>query len=109
MTDRPFALERRDVLRSTLMGAGVLATAGFGSVLLGMFDEPAFADQNSDVQMLQTAAAIENLAVAAYTTALTLPFIGGASANGVVKAFAQMTMAQHAQHARAFNGAVTRL
>ena len=30
--------------------------------------------------MLQTAASIENLAVATYDTALTLDFIGGASA-----------------------------
>ena len=59
-----------------------------------------------DVQILQTAASIENLAVATYGVALTLPFIGGSSANGVVKAFAQMTKAQHEDHAKGFNAAV---
>jgi rubrerythrin len=61
------------------------------------------------VQILQTAASIEVLAVATYQTALTLPFIGGSSANGVVKAFAQMTMSQHQQHQQAFNAAITKL
>jgi hypothetical protein len=64
---------------------------------------------STDIQALQTAAGIENLAVATYTKALTLPFIGGSSANGVVKAFAQMTMAQHTQHAMAFNAAAVKL
>ncbi len=70
---------------------------------------PAFADKAMDVQMLQTAASIENLAVATYDTALTLDFIGGASANAVVKAFVQKTKEQHQQHAEAFNAAATRL
>jgi hypothetical protein len=107
--NRSFAARRRDVIRRSVMGAGALATAGFGSALLGLFDKPAFADQNTDVQMMQTAASIEVLAVATYKTALTLPFIGGASANPVVKGFATMTMAQHAQHLQAFNAAATQL
>ena len=63
----------------------------------------------SDVQILQTAASIENLAVSTYKTALTLPYIGGSSANPVVTKFAQVTMGQHAQHADAFNAAVKSL
>jgi hypothetical protein len=59
--------------------------------------------------MLQTAASIEVLAVATYKTALTLPFIGGSSANPVVKAFVTTTMQQHQDHQAAFNAAVTRL
>jgi hypothetical protein len=59
-----------------------------------------------DTQILQTAAALENLAVATYGVALTLPFIGGSSANGVVKTFVQMTKAQHADHAKGFNAAL---
>jgi Ferritin-like domain len=62
-----------------------------------------------DVSALQTAASLENLAVATYTTALTLPFIGGRSANGVVKAFATKTRDQHKEHAEAFNAAAQRL
>jgi bacterioferritin (cytochrome b1) len=59
--------------------------------------------------MLQTSASIENLAVSTYKTALTLPYIGGSSANAVIKAFATTTMAQHTDHAQAFNAAVTTL
>ena len=62
-----------------------------------------------DVQALQTAASLENLAVATYKTALTLPFIGGSSANGVVKAFAMKTMQQHTEHGQAFNAAAMKL
>ncbi|MFN8025496.1 MAG: ferritin-like domain-containing protein [Acidimicrobiia bacterium] len=61
------------------------------------------------MQRLQTAAAIENLAVATYDTALGLDFIGGGSANPVVKAFVTTTKQQHEDHAKAFNAAVTRL
>ena len=69
----------------------------------------ASASSSSDVQILQTAASIENLAVATYKTALTLPYIGGSAANPVVTKFAQVTMGQHAQHADAFNAAVKHL
>src|SRR5579884_2271186 len=107
--NRAFAAGRREMLRSSLAGVGGLAAAGFGAALLGLFDAPAFADQSTDIQMLQTAASIEVLAVSTYKTALTLPFIGGSSANPVVKAFATTTMQQHSQHLQAFNAAITRL
>ena len=62
-----------------------------------------------DIQILQTAASIENLAVATYDTALTLDFIGGASANGVIKAFVMKTKDQHTEHGKAFNAAIQQL
>src|SRR5205085_3410965 len=62
-----------------------------------------------DIQVLQTAASLENLAVTAYGAALALPFIGGASANPVLKLFATTTKEQHAQHANAFNAAAQNL
>jgi hypothetical protein len=96
-------------IRSGLIAGGSLATAAFGAALLGLTASAAFADAPTDVQMLQTSASIENLAVKTYETALTLPYIGGSSANGVIKAFAQTTMGQHAQHAQAFNAAATAL
>src|SRR5206468_6504755 len=81
--------------RATLLGGlpktGILAAAGLGTAMAALIASPAFADKTMDVQMLQTAASIENLAVATYATALTLDFIGGGSANPVVKAFAQKT------------------
>ncbi|GAA3001482.1 ferritin-like domain-containing protein [Actinokineospora diospyrosa] len=86
--------------------AAVTGLAGAGAVLAAW---PAAADPARDVQALQTAASLENLAVATYKTALTLPFIGGADANAVVKAFAEKTMAQHIEHGQAFNGAVAKL
>jgi hypothetical protein len=82
--------------------AGAAATAVFGTTRMA-------SAADTDVQVLQTAAALENLAVGTYKTALTLSFIGGSSANAVVKAFSEKTMAQHADHAKAFNSAVTAL
>ncbi len=111
--DDPWAdvdpVTRRTTLLRGLPKTGVLAAAGLGTAMVALLASPAFADKTMDVQMLQTAASIENLAVATYDTALTLDFIGGASANAVVKAFAQKTKEQHQQHAEAFNAAVTRL
>jgi hypothetical protein len=104
-----FRARRGEILRDLPFGKGALAAVGFGAVLLALMETPAFADQASDVSMLQTAASIENLAIATYGVALTLPFIGGTSANGVVKAFVTKTRAQHMDHVAAFNAAVTQL
>ena len=102
-------VHRRNTLLGGLPKTGVLAAAGLGTAMVALLASPAFADKAMDVQMLQTAASIENLAVATYDTALTLDFIGGGSANAVVKAFVQKTKEQHQQHAEAFNAAATRL
>jgi hypothetical protein len=99
----------RDQRVSPAFGGKILAAAGAGAALATLLSARAFASQPADIQIIQTAASIEVLAVATYKTALTLPFIGGSSANGVVKAFAQMTMSQHQEHEQAFNAAVTRL
>jgi hypothetical protein len=100
---------RRRALLGGLPTSGVLAAAGLGTAMAALLASPAFANKAMDVQMLQTAASIENLAVATYDTALTLDFIGGASAIPVVKAFVQKTKAQHAEHLQAFNAAAARL
>jgi Ferritin-like domain len=100
---------RRRALLGGLPTGGVLAAAGLGTAMVALLATPAFANKAMDVQMLQTAASIENLAIATYATALTLDFIGGASAIPVVKAFVQKTKDQHQQHAQAFNAAATRL
>jgi hypothetical protein len=95
----------RLVTNRALIAAGVV-----GAGLVAVSASPAFAaDKSTDIMALQTAAGIENLAVATYKTALTLPFIGGSSANAVVKTFSMKTMAQHADHAKAFNAAATGL
>jgi hypothetical protein len=99
----------RDRLMTGAFGGKMLGAAGVGAVFAAFLAGKAVASQPTDVQILQTAASIEALAVATYQTALTLPFIGGSSANGVVKAFAQMTMGQHSQHLQAFNAAIAQL
>src|SRR4029079_17810131 len=88
---------RRTTLLGGLPKTGLLAAAGLGTAMAALLASPAFADKTMDVQMLQTAASIENLAVATYDTALTLDFIGGGSANAVVKTFVQKTKEQHKQ------------
>ena len=96
-------------LTGAAFGGGLLAAAGIGAALQAALSTPAFAAAPTDVQVLQTAASIEVLAVSTYTTALTLPFIGGSSANPVITAFATTTMKQHQEHAQAFNAAITTL
>jgi rubrerythrin len=103
-----FAAERRRLMRRTLIQAGGAAT-GVGGALLRWMARPAVADEALDVQMLQTSASIENLAVATYEKALGLDFIGGGSANSTVRDFVNRTRDQHREHAAAFNAAVTRL
>jgi hypothetical protein len=63
------------------------------------------AASGDEVAALQTAASLENLAVAAYATALTLPYLKSPAntAFRTVAAFAKTTMAQHTDHGRAFN------
>jgi hypothetical protein len=103
-----FHQEHTRSLGASIGGATLLGAAG-GAALVGVLASAASAAKSSDIQILQTAASIENLAVATYKTALTLPYIGGSEANGVVTKFAQVTMAQHAQHAAAFNSAAKHL
>lgn len=89
---------RAAAMRRTLVGAG-LAT---GAVALA--SRPAYA-AGAEVAALQTAASLENLAVVAYQTALTLPYLTNPTAVPfkTVQAFAKTTMAQHTDHGRAFN------
>ncbi|MDQ6782049.1 MAG: ferritin-like domain-containing protein [Actinomycetota bacterium] len=94
--------------RSVARGGGALAAMGAaGAAFIGLWASAASAQDSVNVQALQTSASLENLAVATYGKALTLPYI--ASGNAVVKKFAQTTMEQHAQHAMAFNAAAQKL
>lgn len=103
-----FHEEHQRSLRSSLGATTILGAAG-GVALVGVLASAAAAASSSDVQLLQTAASIENLAVSTYKTALTLPYIGGSAADPVITKFAQVTMSQHAQHADAFNAAAKHL
>ena len=103
-----FAEARDSIVTGRIAAAG--AAAGIGAAVLALGAAAAGAATTAaDVQILQTAQSIENLAIATYSVALTLPFIGGASANGVVKAFTKMTMQQHTEHRAAFGSAIVKL
>jgi hypothetical protein len=106
--NRAFHTEHSRALASSFSKATLLGAAG-GAALVGVLASSAGAASSTDVQILQTAASIENLAVGTYKTALTLPYIGGSAANPVITKFAQVTMGQHVQHADAFNAAAKSL
>jgi hypothetical protein len=91
--DGELARNRRDLLSRGVLGGKALAATGLGAGLLAVMARPAFADQSADVQMLQTAASIENLAIATYDAALGLPF--ASSLPKVVQTFATTTKSQH--------------
>jgi hypothetical protein len=59
-----------------------------------------------DVQVLQTAASLENLAVASYTTAARLPFVVKGSEQ--LRALIARNKAHHTAHAQAFNLSVSK-
>jgi hypothetical protein len=107
-SNHAFHEEHQRGLRASFAGASLLGAAG-GAALVGVLASAAGASSSADIQVLQTAASIENLAVATYKEALTLPYIGGATANAVVTKFATVTMGQHVQHADAFNSAIKSL
>ncbi|MEO5838325.1 MAG: ferritin-like domain-containing protein [Acidimicrobiales bacterium] len=88
---------RRKMLRKLGIGVGGV---GLSATLFNLLASPANALDSIDVQILQTAASLELLAVATYGAALTLPFISGG--NPVVLKFAQTTMSQHDEHRQAF-------
>ncbi|HET9730038.1 MAG TPA: ferritin-like domain-containing protein, partial [Acidimicrobiia bacterium] len=106
--ERPDTEQHQQSLLAHGLGGGrALAAAGVGGALLAIMSRPAFAAQSTDVQMLQTAASIENLAIATYGVALTLPFAGALPK--VVQTFATTTKSQHTEHAAAFNAALKAL
>lgn len=102
---RAFNDGRRRLLSRGGLGLGALGARGllggaFGTALMGIVARPAHAQADLDIQILQTAASLENLAVATYEAALGLPFF---DQNATVVAFAQTTRDQHAEHGSAFN------
>ena len=94
---------RQESARHWWRRGGAVAGLAGGAALLGM--SRAAAASSDDIQALQTAASIENLAVSVYTTAAGLPFIK--DGNKTVAAFITKTTAQHQAHAQAFNAAAT--
>ncbi|MDQ1429227.1 MAG: hypothetical protein QOK39_2703 [Acidimicrobiaceae bacterium] len=108
---RAYHIERRRLLATSLKGMGAFAGTAVGVGLYQMFTQPAFADTTMDVQAGQTAASIENLAIAVYNKAAGLPFMKNipSPAGPTVVVFVTQTIQQHTQHAAAFNAAVNAL
>ncbi len=106
-----FAEERREERGRRGAGAVAAGLLGLGAVLSGArrasaaSASPGMSPTGNDVMALQTAASIENLAVSVYTTASGLSFIK--SGNATVAAFIAKTTAQHQDHAKAFNAALS--
>jgi hypothetical protein len=100
---------RRTFLRRSLLAAGVVGGGTLGASLFSRMTTTAYAAGSADVMMLQTAASIENLAVAVYTKAASLPPAVSGAAIPTVKTFVTMTIQQHTDHAKAFNAAATQL
>lgn len=102
---RAFDVGRRRMLRTSGLSIGALGARGlvggaFGATLMAVVAGPAHAQEDPTVQILQTAASLENLAVSTYEAVLELDFFGQ---NDTVVAFAMTTRDQHAEHALAFN------
>ncbi|MEY2420185.1 MAG: hypothetical protein QOI95_252 [Acidimicrobiaceae bacterium] len=98
--------ERSRLLTKSLAGAGLV-----GVGLTRLLASPAFAQSSMDVQAAQTAASIENLAIAVYTQAAGLPFMQNIPdpAGATVVAFVTKTIEQHTDHMKAFNAAAAQL
>jgi hypothetical protein len=100
---------RRNFLRRSLLAAGVVGGGALGASMFSRMMTTAYAASSADVMMLQTAASIENLAIAVYTKAAGLPPTVSGAAIPTVKAFVVMTIKQHTDHANAFNAAAMQL
>lgn len=92
---------RRDFLRH----AGGVTTGGLlagtlGGAVAGLVAAPAAADTALDIQILQTASALEALTVNTYQTAIGLDFIK--NGNKVLLSFLETTGNQHREHGMAF-------
>jgi len=100
---------RRTFLQRSLFAAGTVAGAGFGAALLGRATTTVHADATGDVELLQTAASIENLAVSVYQKAAGLPAWESGASNPLLLQFVTTTIKQHTEHAAAFNLAISAL
>jgi rubrerythrin len=103
------ARREQNVTRKVLGMVGLAGTA-FGAGLARFLSVPASA-AGEDVAAGQTAAALENLAIAVYGKAAELPFMQNIPepAGSTVVSFVTTTVSQHADHAKAFNAAVKKL
>ena len=99
--------EHRDLL--PLGRREVLAASAAGAVLLGLAGaRPASADPAFDVQLLQTAASVENALVGTYDGMLALPLLASPPAEEL-KNLLSTARDHHVAHAEAVNAAARQL
>ena len=105
-----FQARRRKSLHRNLTGAGAFVGLGILPGLVSWLSSSKV-EASMDVQAAQTAAALENLAIAVYGKAAALPFMAKIPdpAGSTVTAFVKSTVKQHTDHAGAFNAAVKKL
>jgi hypothetical protein len=99
------SIGRRRLLKAGCFGLAILASGGLlrkplGSTVAAIVRRPQSVPSDAVVQILQTAASLENLVVATYAAALELPFV---HENAVILQFAETTMQQHSEHGALFN------
>lgn len=108
---RHASIERRRLLKAGGFGLAILASSGLlrtplGTVVAAIVRRPLSMQSGVEVQIFQTAASLENVAVGTYAAALELPFVRD---NAVLLQFAETTMTQHTEHGAAFNAQATHL
>jgi rubrerythrin len=108
--DAAFQGLRRNLFAKRLGAGGALAGVGLMPGLISWLTSAA-GSASMEVQAAQTAAALENLAVAVYKQAAALPFMAKIPdpAGKTVTAFVTKTIEQHTDHAGAFNAAAKKL
>jgi hypothetical protein len=103
-TEGATSIARRQLLKAGAVGCGMLVAGGFlapmRSALAGLAGGRAEAQENLEVQIFQTAASLENVAIAAYARVLELPFVSG---DATVATFLDAARGHHAEHRDAFN------
>ncbi len=98
-------MSRRRLLTAGGVSLGVLAVGGLSShryrgAAAPIVRRPGTTAASVEVQILQTAASLENVVVATYASALELPFVRN---HALLRQFVETTMQHHVEHGEAFN------
>ena len=98
-------ISRRRLLTAGGVSLGLLATGGlfnhrYRAGAAPIVRQTGTAAASVEVQILQTAASLENVVVATYAGALELPFVRN---HAPLRQFVETTMRHHVEHGEAFN------
>jgi Ferritin-like domain len=98
-------MSRRRLLTAGGVSLGVLAAGGlsnhrYRAAAAPIVRQPGTTAASVEVQILQTAASLENVVVATYASALELPFV---RSHAPLRKFVETTLQHHVEHGEAFN------